>query len=484
VQETIQIKEDGIYFDSFQILDSDQNIASIDGSVKMDNFSDFVFALQVNANDFLLFNTTSADNSNYFGKLLMDSQLKVTGPMSLPVVNAKLKVKEGSNFTFSVSEKKLTADRGEGVVEFENLSQTNPILSGQKENQTSGLKGFDITSVIEIDEQATLRVLLDPSTADSLVVRGSAELSFTIDPSGKMSLSGRYNVLEGSYQVSLESLIKRRFEIKSGSTITWNGDPMDADISIDAIYSVRAAPIDLVADQLSGLSETDQNTYKQRYPFEVLLKLRGEILNPEISFEIQLLPEDRGIFGGSVNAKLNMLSDDPSALNKQVFALLILGRFVQENPFETDAASSAVRSTVGRFLSDQLNQWSSKLVPGVELSFDVQSYNDYQSGEAEGRTQLDVGVKKQLFNERLSVQVEGVVDVEGEEAKQNSANDITSNVTIEYKLTKDGRLRLKGFRHNTYEGAIEGQIDETGAGLIYVREFNMWKDFFRKKQKD
>jgi hypothetical protein len=142
------------------------------------------------------------------------------------------------------------------------------------------------------------------------------------------------------------------------------------------------------------------------------------------------------------------------------------------------------RSTVGRFLSDQLNQWSSKLVPGVELSFDVQSYNDYQSGEAEGRTQLDVGVKKQLFNERLSVQVEGVVDVEGEEAKQNSANDITSNVTIEYKLTKDGRLRLKGFRHNTYEGAIEGQIVETGAGLIYVREFNMWKDFFRKKQKD
>lgn len=484
VQETVQIKEDGIYFDSFQILDSNQNTASIDGSVKMDNFRDFVFALQVNANDFLLFNTTSADNKNFFGKLLIDTQLEVTGPMSLPVVNAKLKMKEGSNFTFSVSEKKLTADRGDGVVEFENLSQSNPILSDQKENQTSGLTGFDITSVIEIDEQATLRVLLDPSTADSLVVRGSAALSFTIDPSGKMSLTGSYNVKEGSYQVSLESLVKRKFDIKSGSTITWNGDPMDADISIDAIYSVRAAPIDLVADQLSGLSEMDQNTYKQRYPFEVLLKLRGAILNPEISFEIQLLPEDKGIFGGSVNAKLNMLSEDPSALNKQVFALLILGRFVQENPFETDAASSAVRSTVGRFLSDQLNQWSSRLVPGVELSFDVQSYNDYQSGEAEGRTQLDVGVKKQLFNERLSVQVEGIVDVEGEAAKQNSANDITSNVTIEYKLTEDGRLRLKGFRHNTYEGAIEGQIVETGAGIIYVREFNRWKEFIRKKRKE
>jgi hypothetical protein len=114
----------------------------------------------------------------------------------------------------------------------------------------------------------------------------------------------------------------------------------------------------------------------------------------------------------------------------------------------------------------------------VELNFDIQSYNDYQSGQAQGRTQLDIGVKKQLFNERLSVQVGGVVDVEGAKAKQNSASDITSDATIEYKLTRDGRLRLKGFRHNQYEGAIEGQLVETGAGVLYVIDFNRWKDLF------
>jgi hypothetical protein len=208
------------------------------------------------------------------------------------------------------------------------------------------------------------------------------------------------------------------------------------------------------------------------------------LLHPAIDFEIQLPPEDKGILGGAVNQKLSMLNEDESALNKQVFALLVLGRFIQENPLqaETGGTSTLVRATVGKLLSAQLNQLSSKLISGVELDFDVQSFNDYQTGEAEGRTQVEVGVKKQLFNNRLSVQVGGSVDVEGESAKQNKASEITGDVKIEYALTKDGRYRLKGFRHNQYEGALEGQLIETGVGVAFVRDFNKWKNLFRRKR--
>jgi hypothetical protein len=326
---------------------------------------------------------------------------------------------------------------------------------------------------------------MDPSSSDSLVVRGDAALSFTIDRSGKISLTGAYNLNDGSYMASLESFIKKKFDIDRGSTIIWNGDPYDAEIVINARYPVRAAPIDLMADQMSGMSEADQNSYKQRYPFLVLLKLRGKILQPEISFEIQLPPGEKGILNGAVNQKLNMLNEDESALNKQVFALLVLGRFIQENPLQTEygGTSTLVRATVGKFLSQQLNQWSSKVLPGVDLNFDIQSYNDYQTEELQGRTQVDIGLKKQLFNERLSIQLGGTLDVEGEKARQNSASNITSDVDVEYKLTKYGRYRLKGFRHNQYEGVIEGQLVETGAGIIYVRDFNKWKELFKKPPK-
>jgi hypothetical protein len=123
---------------------------------------------------------------------------------------------------------------------------------------------------------------------------------------------------------------------------------------------------------------------------------------------------------------------------------------------------------------------SSKLIPGVELNFDIQSYDDYQTGTAQGRTQVGLGVKKQLFNERLSVQLGGAVDVEGDRAKQNSASEITSDVTVEYRLTKDGAYILKGFRQNQYEGAIEGQLVETGVGVLYVKDFDKWG---KKKKK-
>ena len=486
--ETIQLKDDGIYFNSFTLLDAGNNSAIIDGTIKMRQFKDFVFNLHVNTNDFLLFNTTSKNNKVFFGRMIVDSEIDVNGPMELPVVNAEIKMKKGSNFTFAVPEEKLTTDKGEDVVEFEDSLKLNPILikTGREVATKTGFTGFDLSSVIQIDKEATLRLLMDPSTTDSLVVKGEAALSLTMDRSGKMSLTGAYNLNEGSYLISFESIVKRRFEINSGSTIIWHGDPLDADISINATYSVRASPIDLVADQMSGLSQVDKSAFKQKFPFLVVLKLRGAILQPEISFEIQLPPEDKGILGGAVNAKLNFLNEDPSALNKQVFALLVLGRFIQENPLQSDAnigASSIVRSTVGKLLSAQLNQLSSKVVQGVELNFDIQSYDDYSSGQAEGRTQVELGLKKQLFDERLSVQVGGTVDVEGAKAKQNSASDITSDVTVEYKITQDGRYRLKGFRHNQYEGAIDGLIIETGMGVSYVRDFNKWKDFFRAPQK-
>lgn len=484
--EAVQLKSDGLYFKDFTLLDVNQRKAVIDGKVKMKQFSDYVFDLQVNARNFLLFNTTAKDNKEFFGRMVIDSRIDVKGPMSLPVINGRVKMKKGSNFTFAVPEDKVTSDKGEDVVEFEDSTTQNSILyrPDKKEVQNSGFTGFDLTSIIEVDKEATLKLLMDPTSSDSLVVKGEAALSFTMDRSGKMSLTGAYNLNDGSYLVSLESIIKKKFDIVPGSTIIWNGDPLDADISINANYSVRATPYDLVADQMAGMSDADKGGYKQKYPFLVMLKLRGEILHPEISFEIQLRPEDKGILGGAVNQKLNMLNEDESALNKQVFALLVLGRFVQENPLQTESGgtSSLLRSTVGNFLSLQLNKLSSKVVPGIELNFDVQSYDDYQTGTAQGRTQVEIGVKKQLFNERLSVSVGGTVDVEGDKAKQNSASEIAGDVSVEYKLTSDGRYRLKAFRQNLYEGAIEGQLVETGVGVVYVRDFEKWKELFTKPE--
>ncbi|MGE5395147.1 MAG: translocation/assembly module TamB domain-containing protein, partial [Candidatus Saccharibacteria bacterium] len=233
----------------------------------------------------------------------------------------------------------------------------------------------------------------------------------------------------------------------------------------------------------SGTSANENDN--KRYPFQVLLKLRGAILKPEISFEIQLPNDEKGKVGNEVINKLAMLNEDESALNKQVFALLVLGRFIQEDPFESAMgganASALVRSTVSKFLSAQLNQLSSKMLPGTEIKFDIQSYDDSKGGGSQGRTDVEFGVKQQLFNERMSVEIGGSVNVEGEGRPAGAPSNIQGDVTVEYKLTKDGRFRAKGFRLNQYE-ALEGQIIETGVGAVYVRDFNKWSKFFKPKR--
>ena len=93
---------------------------------------------------------------------------------------------------------------------------------------------------------------------------------------------------------------------------------------------------------------------------------------------------------------------------------------------------------------------------------------------------MQIGVSKQLFSDKVTIRVGGNVELEGEKAKQNNASDVAGNISIDYKLTEDGRYKLKGFRQNQYENPIEGEITKTGAGIVYVRNYNRLKELFKK----
>jgi hypothetical protein len=167
-----------------------------------------------------------------------------------------------------------------------------------------------------------------------------------------------------------------------------------------------------------------------------------------------------------------------------VFALLILKRFISDNPFENQGAAGfegTARSSVSKILTDQLNRLSEN-VRGVELSFDVKSYEDYSSGKAQGNTELQLGLSKNLFNDKLVVKVAGNVDVEGE----NSTRDVTDfigDLALEYKLTTDGRFRITGFRSGNYD-MIDGELTETGVGLIYIKDYNLLRELFKANARD
>ena len=215
--------------------------------------------------------------------------------------------------------------------------------------------------------------------------------------------------------------------------------------------------------------------------------MKGELLKPEISFNIELDEDNSNVSSevvSTVKSKLEQLRNEESELNKQVLALLILNRFIGENPFDTNvniSASSMARQSVSKLLSQQLNSLASSLITGVDINFDLESQDDYSTGDKNVRTDLNIGVSKSLFHDRLKVTVGSNFGLEGEGRENEQTNNIAGDVTIEYKLSKNGRYTLRAYRVNEYQVALQGEVVETGLGFVITLDYNKFKEILRNK---
>lgn len=483
-RETISFIEEGISFDEFEIADNNDHKARIDGTIRTRTYRDFEFNLDLVTDHFRLFNTTSEDNELFYGTVDIEAEARIRGNMTTPVVNMNIGLSEGSDFTYVVPQSEASAMESQGIVKFvDKTFKGDPFMDRVDQELADTVKstfrGIDLTARVELSDQETFTIIIDPLTGDQLSVKGNATLTLQVDPTGDMQLAGRYEISEGTYNLSFYKFVKREFQIEKGSTIVWSGDPMNAEMDIRAIYSVETSPMELFSNQLTGSDATEVNQYKQRLPFLVYLSITGLLLQPEIAFELDMPIDERNYMGGNIYARLQDINTRESDLNKQVFALLILKRFISDNPFENEGAGgfeSTARRSVSKILSEQLNRLSEN-IKGVELSFDIKSYEDYSSGQAQGQTELQLGLSKSFLDDRLVVKLSGNIDIEGQNT-QRDATDYIGDLAIEYKITPDGRFRITGFRNSNYD-MIDGELTETGAGLIYVKDYNSLSELFK-----
>lgn len=489
MNDRITFSNEGIGLNNFTIYDEDNNELAVNGMVQTTDYSSFGFNLTVNADNFRAINSTEDDNEFFYGVLIMDSSLDIAGTLENPAVRGSISIKEGTDFNIVLPQDDPTIADREGVVEF--VDEASRRMAEMQEIEetvnTSELQGMDVSVNVDINEEAELTIVVDQGNGDFLNLRGEAQLTAGIDPSGKTSLTGRYEFTEGAYEMSF-NFIRRRFEIEPGSYIQWTGGPTEANIDITAIYETETAPIDLLGNQLANMTQSARNTYKQDLPFQTILRMTGELLEPELSFNIRLPERNYNVSADIVNnsrAKLAQLRQQPSELNKQVFALLLLNRFIGENPFESQAggmsAETMARQSVSKILSQQLNNLAGDLISGVELEFDLESTEDYTTGQREQRTDLNVGLSKRLLDDRLKVTVGSNFGIEGNQQTNQQANNIAGDIAVDYELSKDGRYRLRAYRRNQYEVALQGQIIETGVAFIITMDYNRFMEIFGRE---
>ncbi|MBQ0116295.1 MAG: translocation/assembly module TamB domain-containing protein [Flavobacterium sp.] len=492
INSSIAFTDTGINFDKFTITDINKNKLTLDGDVLTSNYKEFGFDLTLKGNNFQIMNSTVKENDFYYGKMFVDVNLTIKGDLDLPVVDGTLKVDEKTDFNFVLPQQDPSLVDREGIVEF--IDQDNVLLNETltltEDLKTSKIRGANINVRISVNKEAKITLVIDKVNGDHLTLKGEADLTGGIDPSGKTSLTGTYETKEGSsYDMSF-NFIKRKFNIKEGSTITWTGEPTTANVDITAIYKSNTSPIDLLDDQLSAMASSERNQFKQRIPIETHLMMKGELLKPTISFDIKMPEENYNVSTEVIDAteeKLSQIRGDQAELNKQVIALLVLNRFIGENPFASSSgvsAESMARQSVSKILSDQLNNLATELVSGVELNFDLESQEDYSSGEKENRTDLNVGVSKKLFDDRLKITIGSSFGIEGEDRQNEQSTNIAGDVTAEYTLTEDGRYMVRAYRKNRYQVTMQGQVVETGVGFVITMSYNKFKQIFENRKKN
>ncbi|RYJ52392.1 translocation/assembly module TamB [Flavobacterium petrolei] len=490
LNDKITFTENAILFDTFTIKDEKDNDLVINGAINSSNFSNFGFDLSVDADNFQAVNSEAKDNDLYYGQLFLDNHLKVSGTIENPIVEGNIKINKDTKFTVVLPQSDPSIADREGIVEF--IDQDNPQILGtatlDEISSEMEIKGINASVNIEIDKEAELSLNIDKASGDFLKLKGEAQLNGGIDPSGKTTLTGRYELSEGSYEMNFNG-IKRKFDIESGSYILWTGEPTSADINITAIYKTEAAPIDLVNDQLGTVTAEIRNTYKQRIPFETRLKMTGELMKPTISFDIVLPEGNNSVSTEIINttqAKLTQLRQQQDEMNKQVFALLLLNRFVGENPFASETGgtnvSSLARESASKILSQQLNNLAGDLIEGVELNFDLNTSDDYTTGQRENKTDLNVGISKKLLNDRLKVTVGSSFGIEGPQQTNQDANNIAGDVSLDYQLSKDGRYKIRVYRVNKYQVALQGEVVETGVAFVITMNYNKFRELYAKSE--
>ncbi|HEX6333007.1 MAG TPA: translocation/assembly module TamB domain-containing protein, partial [Flavisolibacter sp.] len=489
--EELRVTEDGFVFQSFSIRDSANNSLTLNGTVGTSNFVNYRFNLYATADNFQILNTPRRPNSIYWGRLNISSELFIGGTEVRPLVDGALTVNDGTSLTVVIPQRNRGYEEREGIVEFVDMDATvdDSLFRRYDSLNYTSVLGFDVTANIEIRKEAIFNIIVDEANGDFLNVRGEALLSAGVDPSGKITLVGNYQLEEGAYELSF-SFLRRRFEIEKGSTITWTGTPTTANLNVKAVYIANTAPIDLVADQIEASTDAIRNTYQQKLPFEVHLSLTGELMRPVVDFDI-LLPESKN-YGVSndiviqVQSRLAQLRVDEGEINKQVFSLLLLNRFVGEDPFNSTtqgfSAGTYARQSVSKLMTEQLNRIAGGLIQGVDIDFNVVSSDDYSTGDKRSRTDLNVGLSKRLLNERLIITVGSNFELQGQQATAQRNNNIAGNVAVGYQLSRDGRYMIRFFRRNEYVGVLDGYIIETGLGFSLNIDYNKFQEVLKRRK--
>lgn len=475
--ETVTFNENFVDLEEMTVHDKFGNVATLGGEIFHEHLSKFNLNLYVNTDRFLFLNTSLKDNSLYYGRAFAGGLVTFKGPVDNLEIYANVQSKSGTDLSIPIQDEYDVSEHRN--VRFIGATQPTKSFASVEENYLLSLN-LDL----DITPDAAIKIIFDQKAGDIINGRGKGNLRMEINTDGEFNMYGEYTISQGDYLFTLQNFINKRFVIGQGGTIAWNGDPYEAQVNIEAIYSVRGVSVKDLVDQdvFNGMLPSEQQELSRKIPVDVGMKLTGSLLQPAIAFDLRT-SESTSIISSYAYREIDRIKQDENELNKQVFGLLVLNRFIPTSVESGDNLfASGVNASVSEFLFNQLSYWASqnKYNVGVNLDYNTYSFAGSTEESEAKRRELIVGLEKSFFNDRLQVEAGGNFGVGG---TSEQSSRVAADIVLRYKLTKDGRYMINAYNKSQYDEILDANRNKRGVSISYQKEFNRLKELFGANDK-
>lgn len=455
LNDEVEVKNSVIAINDLVLEDVDGNEATANGTVDLNNIDNPNIQVSLVATNFMALNTTSKDNSLYYGRAYASGNFSFKGPTDNMLIDINAKTEKGTVFNLPLNSSETVSDKD--FITFVSKDTTQVI------KRSTSFNGLKMNFKLKVDPNSTANIY---TVLGKLSGKGNAELELNINSVGDFEMKGDYIIETGIFDFTAQEVINKRFEIRQGGTIRWTGNPTNAQINLKAIYALRASTSDLYLAANRDLS----NNKNERIQTEVEMGLSGLLLKPDIKLDI--------FFPANPAKKEEFQSyfNDGNNLNTQALSLIIQRRFAPGSGQENlgQQLGSVGTSTATELLFNQFNN----LLSTLNLNFvdiNIRSLNE-------------ASASFKLFNGRIIVNA-GIIDTK-------SANDFTpigfskDNVGREVEILalikKDGTLVGKlANKPPTQQSifanpGIDQNMNVNSLGLIYSQQFDSFNEFIQK----
>ena len=428
----------------------------VSGKIEHNSFRNWAFDFDISTDRILMININENDDSVFFGDGFIGGKIDLYGPSKNLTIDVVGSTKEGTNI-------KIPWSKDYGLVDTSFIKYVDKkSLNNSKYKPSEGgepIRGLEMNFELDVNPNAEIGIVIDKETGSYLSGRGAGNILMEIDTNGKFNMWGDFITFDGIYNFKNLSVIDKKFNLKQGGTIVWEGDPLSAQMDLEAVYSVPggANPALLL----------DNPNFNRKIPTEVLVRLQGNLLKPDDPiFEIDF-PNTNAVVTSDINYRLA----DPQTSQLQAISLLSQGIFINEVSLSVEGITNNLYEKASDIFSNIMGNDQGKLEVGLNyLQGDRSQVLDVDSEDRLGFTLSTQITDKILINGKIGVPVGGIEETL-----------IVGDLQIDFILNEEGSLKAKVFNKENEFRYIGDELGYTqGLGLSYRVDFETFKDLILK----